>query len=234
FLFGFFVLPESLAVKHRRKMTARALNPFRSLKHVLSLPAIQVLLAVHVLTQLAGQTHPSIWTLYTQHRYGWNAASVGLSLAVVGILSAFSQGVLTGVFVKRFGERKTVLLGCLGEGLCFALFGLAFNGPMLYAVLLIASIFWSMHPALQALISRDVPDNQQGELQGSLMSLTSLTSIVNPLIMTSLFAAFSNRTSGLYLPGAPYFLGCALLLAAWLLLATSGRAPMMPKKALEG
>nr|AIA18568.1 Tetracycline_Resistance_MFS_Efflux_Pump [uncultured bacterium] len=215
FLYGAFVLPESLGTHQRRAVQWRSLNPLRSLHALSKMPAIRALVLVHVLIQLAGQTHPSIWTLYTEHRYGWSASEVGLSLAFVGVLSALSQGLLTGVIVKRFGERKVLTMGCLGEALSFTLFGLAVNGTMLYLVLLFSSVFWAAHPALQSLVSREVPPSEQGELQGSLMSLTSLMSILNPLIMTTLFAAFSVRGTGHYVPGAPYLLAGALYLAAW-------------------
>jgi DHA1 family tetracycline resistance protein-like MFS transporter len=217
FLFGLFVLPESLPLDRRRDFDVSALNPLKSLAVLAKMPAIRALVVVHFLMQLAGQTHPSIWTLYTEHRYGWTPAQVGISLGVVGFLSALSQGALTGPLVKLFGERRIMSLGSLGEAISFTLFGLAASGTMLYAVLVFSSIFWAAHPALQSLISREIPANEQGELQGALMSLTSLTSIINPLIMTSLFAATTSREAGLYLPGSPYLLAAACFFVSWLL-----------------
>jgi DHA1 family tetracycline resistance protein-like MFS transporter len=214
-LFGAFVLPESLDRSRRRQLDLRGLNPLRSLGNVIRSPAIQALVVVHVLLSLAGQTHPSIWTLYTQHRFGWSASEVGLSLAAVGVLSAFSQGFLAGKLVARFGERKILVWGALGEALSYVMFGLAVNGTMLYLALLFGSLFWASQPALQSLVSREVPPQRQGELQGSLMSLASLTSIVNPIAMTALFSLTSDRAGRIYLPGSPYLAGAALLAAAW-------------------
>ncbi len=218
FLFGFFVLPESLPREKRRPFEGKVLNPFRSLGVLARMPGVRALVTVFVLMSLAGQTHPSMWTLYTEHRYGWNASQVGISLAVVGILSAFSQGVLTGPLVRRFGERRVCTWGCIGEAIGFTLFGLATTGTMLYAVLIFSSIFWAAHPALQALITRDIPTNEQGEMQGALMSLANLTSIANPVIMTTLFAATSNPSAWTYLPGSPYLLAGGFFFVGWLVM----------------
>ena len=223
FLFGLFVLPESLPPEKRRKIRAAALNPIASLIKVLRMPAIRTLIVVYVLLHLAGQTHPSIWTLYTQHRYGWSTAEVGLSLAAVGLLSAATQAGLAGILVAKLGEARVLVYGALGEAVSFALFGLAYQGWMLYAILLFSCVFWSIQPAIQSLISREVPAHEQGELQGSLMSLASLTGIVNPLIMTWLFAATSDRSSSNYLPGSPYLLSGGLILVGWMLAARWNR-----------
>jgi DHA1 family tetracycline resistance protein-like MFS transporter len=217
FLFGLFVLPESLPAAKRRQVQITALNPLASLGRVMAMPAIRMLVIVATLLHLAGQTHPSIWTLYTQHRFGWSTSQVGLSLAAVGLLSAITQGGLTGWIVNKFGESRVLIYGALGEAVSFALFGLAYQGWMIYVVLLFSSVFWSVNPALQSLISREVPPERQGELQGTLMGLASLTGIINPIIMTTLFAATSDPGSASYLPGSPYLLAGALILVAWLL-----------------
>ncbi len=178
------------------------------------MPQISILLIVHFLIQLAGQTHPSIWTLYTEHRFGWTASQVGMSLAIVGILSAFSQGALTGPIVKRFGERKVLAFGSIGQTLGFLGFALAVSPIFFYGALVFASVFWTTQPALQSLISREVGAHRQGELQGVLMSLTSITAIINPLIMTHLFAWTSHSNQRFYLPGSPYFLAAVFLAIA--------------------
>jgi len=223
-LFGVFVLPESLPRERRRKVELGSLNPLRSFRNTFAIPGIFGLLWVHVLLQLAGQTHPSIWTLYTQHRYGWSAAQVGLSLAAVGVMSAISQGALTGVIVKRFGEAKTLVYGCLGETVAFVCFGLATAGWMLYVILVVSSLFWASQPALQSLISREAPPETQGELQGTLMSLGSLCGIVNPLVMTQLFSLTSLPEREPYIPGSPYLLASVMLAFAFILALQWSRA----------
>lgn len=210
-VYGSFVLPESLPRDRRRHVELAALNPLRSFRNTFAIRGIFGLLLVHTLLQLAGQTHPSIWTLYTQHRYGWSSAEVGLSLAAVGVMSAISQGALTGIIVKRFGEARTLVFGSLGEAMGFLCFGLASAGWMVYATLVVSSLFWAGQPALQSLISREAPPETQGELQGTLMSLSSLCGIVNPLVMTQLFSLTSNPERPPYIPGSPYLLGSVLL-----------------------
>ncbi len=201
---------------------------------ILSIPTIRPLVVVSTLMYLAGHTHPSIWTLYTEHRFGWTPAQVGMSLALVGLLQVFAQGFLTGFIVKRFGETRVFVWGVFGESLSFLGFGLATSGSMIYAVLLLSAVFWAAQPALQSLISREVPADQQGELQGTLMSLASVMAIINPLIVTSLFAATSDRTAEFYLPGSPYIFASSMLFLAWVIawrtvsktLAVSNQAPL--------
>lgn len=206
FMFGLFVLPESLSQSLRRDFSLKDLNPLKSLTVLTSMKTISLLVFAHVLLQMAGQTHPSIWAIYTESRYGWTAAEVGMSLAAVGLFSAFAQGALTGPLVKWFGERKVGLWGSFGEALGFVSYGLASTGLMVYVVLAISSVFWAAHPALQSLISREIPPEKQGELQGALMSLTSLTAVFNPLIMTKIFALTAVEGGAVYIPGAPYYL----------------------------
>jgi MFS transporter, DHA1 family, tetracycline resistance protein len=230
-LYGFFVLPESLPASQRRPFTREGLNPLRSMGKVLAMPSIRALIVVHALVSFAGQTHPSIWTLYTQHRFGWTSAEVGVSLAIVGVLSALSQGALTGWLVKTLGESRVLVFGTLGEAFGFMLFGLATTGTMLYCVLVFASAFWAAQPALQSLISRHVSSQEQGELQGTLMSIGSLTAIANPLVVTSLFSLTSDRGRSFYLPGSPYLLGSAFLFTAGIVAAiATGQAARSSSK----
>jgi len=215
FVFGMFVLPESLPPEKRRVFSWKRTNPLHSFLNVFTRKDILVLLAVNFLFQLAGQTHPSIWTLYTETRFHWSTKEVGLSLAAVGILSAISQAGFTGIVVAWLGEWKTVVLGAVGATLTYLAFGLATQGWMIYVILTISAIFWCGQPALQALLTKNTPSNEQGELQGSLVSLSSLASILNPLIVTQLFAEFQSTV-----PGAPYFFAAgasALALAIALL-----------------
>lgn len=205
FLYGLFVLPESLSPSLRRDFSFKDLNPFKSLQGILSMPAISLLVIAHIFLALAGQTHPSMWAIYTEARFGWTPAEVGLSLAAVGLFSALAQGGLTGVLAKRFGERSLSLWGSLGEAIAFAGYGLATAGWMIYPVLAVSSIFSAAQPALQSLITREVPADRQGELQGALMSLMSLMGVINPLIMTRVFALSSGKESLFTLPGLVYY-----------------------------
>jgi DHA1 family tetracycline resistance protein-like MFS transporter len=130
---------------------------------------------------------------------------------------AISQGWFTRIVIPKFGEHKTVLYCALGNVVAFALYALAYEGWMIYIVLVFSALFFVGQPALQSLATRLVPSNEQGEFQGSLVSLTSLASIINPLIVTQLFAHFTND-DGVYLPGAPYFFAALISLVAWLVI----------------
>lgn len=200
FLFGLFILPESLPKEMRRKIEIKKLNPLASVMRVFHSKTLFALLTAHFFFQLGGQTHPSIWTLYTEFKFSWTSAQVGASLALVGVLSAFSQAYLTRKLLPKLGEMRAVVIGSLGLAFAYFLFGIATEGWMMYVILGGSCVFWIVGPALQSLVSHKTPSNEQGELQGSLVSLTSLAAILNPLITTHLFAAFSATA-----PGAPYF-----------------------------
>lgn len=219
FIFGYFFVPESLKPELRRDFNFKDLNPFKSLRVLSSMSTIIMLVIAHVAIQLAGQTHPSIWAIYTETRYGWTPKEIGLSLGAVGILHIISQGILTGHFVKWFGEHRVAKWGMLGEALALAAFGLAANGTMVYVILIVSSAFGASQPVLQSLISKDISADKQGELQGALMSLMSLTAVINPLIMTRIFSFTSQHDSAIYLPGSPYFLagffGLIAFVAVW-------------------
>jgi len=217
FLFGIFVLPESFAKENRRALQLKKLNPLLTLNKIFKSPLILSFALAHFLIQLAGLTHPSIWTLYTNHRFNWNTTQVGLSLTLVGILIAISQGWFTRIVIPWLGEHKTVMYCALGNIIAFSLYACAYQGWMIYPVIIFSALFFVGQPALQSLATRLVPANEQGEFQGSLVALTSLASIINPLIVTQLFAHFTDQ-DGLYLPGAPYFFAAFISFVAWIVL----------------
>ena len=208
FLFGLFILPESLpAEKRRTHIPTHELNPFRSFRHVFRPSPTRALVIVFVLFQLAGQVYPSTWTLYTEHKFQWTAAQVGFSLAVFGILAAISQAWLSRIILPKVGEKNAVIFGAFGLTATFILLALAHSTAQIYMVVVGSGIFWISSPALQSVITAGTPSNEQGSLQGSLNGLTSLTSIVSPIVATYLFAAFSNPAHSIYFPGAPFIYG---------------------------
>ncbi len=224
FLFGLFILPESLPVEKRQKFSWAKINPLFSLMKAFANKNLFWLLIVVFFLQLAGQTHPAIWTLYTETRFGWTAAEVGFSLALVGVLSAISQGYLTGKIVPRLGEVNTVLIGIIGECVTFVLFGWANVGWMMYVALVISFIFWVTPPALQSLVTAQGNEQEQGELQGSIVSLTSLASIITPVVATQLFSIYGDKKSSIYIPGSPYyFAALACFVAGAMFLVTRNR-----------
>ncbi len=209
FLFGFFILPESLPVESRRKVSLKKLNPLSSLSKAFHLKSILGLIVVYTLIYFAGQVHPSNWTLYTQLKFGWTARDVGLSLACVGLSVAIVQGGLTRIIIPRLGEWRSVIIGAIINGFGFLGFALAGHGWVMFAVLIPSALSGIAGPALQSLISKHTPSNEQGELQGTLTSLASLTAIAGPLIYTWLFTHFTQE-SGVYFAGAAYALAACV------------------------
>lgn len=213
-LWGLFVLPESLPKDKRRHVALKKLNPLKSLYKVFVHSPVKKLIAVYGIIFLAGQSHPSIWTLYTQHKFHWTSFEVGLSLAFVGITIALAQGGLTRVIIPKIGEHRSVLIGLAFYILGFGAFAFASQGWMMYAFMALFSFSGITAPALQSEIAKHTPADEQGELQGSLMSLGSLTAIVGPLVYTSAFAMFTGPQAFFDFPGIAYFLASVFSLLA--------------------
>lgn len=217
-LYGFFVLPESLAPKYRRPFSWSRANPVGALFALRRFPSVLGLVSVYALINLALGGLISVWVLYTNYRYGWDAAEVGISLAVVGVTSAVVQGALVGPVVARLGEARTALLGLAFATLSYALYGLANQGWIVYVLIGVAAFGGLAAPAIQAVISQQVPPDEQGLLQGALAGLTNLTSVIGPPVTAGLFAYFVSPGAPFALPGAAFFL-CALLSLTALLMA---------------
>jgi DHA1 family tetracycline resistance protein-like MFS transporter len=217
-MYGYFVLPESLPPERRAKSAWHMANPMGSLRLLSSNVELAGLAAVMTLYYLAHNSLPSMWALYTEYRYAWSRRDVGLSLAVVGVCAALVSGVLVGPFVKRFGERRSVISGLLFGTIGFAGFALATRGWMLMAVIPFIALWGIAAPAMQSLMSRHVDPTGQGKLQGAINSLRAITGMAGPVLFTQIFAVAISPRYAIHLPGAPYHLA-ALLLGASLLLA---------------
>ncbi len=208
FIFGLFVLPESLPEDQRRQISWKNLNPFKSIIKILKPSSFALLVYIYFLILLAGDVHPVNWTLYTELKFNWSSWEVGLSLSFVGIMIALSQGFFTRFFIPRFGEYRSLNFGVIIFIISFALFGLATSGWMMYPIVMFFALSGVATPSLQSMISKHVPANEQGELQGSLVSLASLGAAIAPLIYTFLFVRFTDQSAPIYFPGAAY-LGAA-------------------------
>src|SRR5467141_988478 len=217
-VYGFFVLPESLPKERRSKSAWHMANPLGSLSLLRSHPELAGLSVVATLYYLAHNSLPSMWAYYTEYRYHWSRGDVGNSLALVGVCAAVVSGVLVGPFVKRFGERRSLLAGLLFGTIGFAGFGLGTPGWMMVAVIPFIALWGIAAPAVQSLMSRHVDPSSQGKLQGAINSLRAITGMAGPVLFTQVFAVAISPRYGLHLPGAPYYLA-ALLLGASLLLA---------------
>jgi len=218
-LYGFFVLPESLASKHRSTISWRKMNPLANFRRLGVYPLVAGLAVVFLFSSLAQRGLENVWVLHTGFRYGWNEQTNGLTLALVGIMAALVQGLLIRPAIVRFGERRTIALGLSVSILAFLGYGLASQGWMVPIIIVLGSLSGVALPAIQGLVAGTVLPSEQGKIQGAFTSLTSLTSIVSPLIFTAgLFSFFTSPTAPIVLPGAPFFLGAFLLLVALIIL----------------
>lgn len=210
--FGLFVLPESLPLESRRPFELKRANPLGTLLHLRRYPTVLGLAGALFLWQVGHQVLPSTWAFYTMLKFHWSEAQVGASLAFVGVVMAISTGGLTRLLVPRLGERKAALAGLLSGAAAFVGYAFATEGWMIYAWMVAWLFAGLVHPSMNAIMSRQVAANVQGELQGGVASLFSISAIVGPLLMTQVFGAFSAGTAHRHFPGAAFL--CAAALAA--------------------
>jgi len=214
FAYGVFVLPESLPAERRRAFDWKRANPLGTLLQMRKRPAVLGLLAALFLWMVAHQVMPAVWTYYTKFRFGWAEAMIGASLALAGTVMALSQAVLVRPLVKRLGERRAALLGISIAIVGYVGFATATKAWMIFAwqtTWLFAAI---VMPTTQGLLSHRVEHNAQGELQGAVASLFSLSSIVGPPLLSHLFSYFTSPSAPMQLPGAAFFASAVLALAA--------------------
>jgi DHA1 family tetracycline resistance protein-like MFS transporter len=221
FLFGWFFVPESLIPENRRKINIMKMIPGVSLVALRNYKGLLLLISAFFLANLAGQALPSTWSYYGIERYDWNPRQIGISLMVVGLLVAIVQGFLVGVLVKKFGKRKVITFGFLLWTVGMFLFSFATEPWMLYAFLIPYALGGIAGPTVQGVISNQVPDNEQGILQGSITGLVSITAILGQLIFSPVFYYFVRPEGDVYFPGAPYVLAALFLLAAFSLAFTA-------------
>jgi DHA1 family tetracycline resistance protein-like MFS transporter len=214
-LYGLFILPESLPHDRRAAFRWKSANPIGALHLLRSNRVLAGLSVVNFVAQLAHVVLPSTFVLYATYRYGWDAATVGLTLAMVGICAMAVQGVAIGPIVRRLGERRALLLG-LGCGAAgFLIFGIAPTGPLSWLGIPVMALWGVSGAALQALNTRMVTPEQQGQLQGATSSVQSVSQLLGPFLFTLTFAYFIGEEAPLKLPGAPFLLAAALLLLAY-------------------
>ncbi|HXV14202.1 MAG TPA: TCR/Tet family MFS transporter, partial [Candidatus Krumholzibacteria bacterium] len=210
--FGYFVLPESLPKERRRPFALKRANPVGALIQIRKYPVVAWLAGSVFLWQVAHQVFPSTWSFYTMYRFGWTETLVGASLACIGAIMAVSQGILSRIVVPSIGERRTALLG-LACAICAHLgFAFATRSWMAFALLGAWLFAGLVYPSLNAIMSREVPPNAQGELQGAVATLFSIALVVSPPLMTQLFGRFSGPNAPIRFPGAAF--ACAALLTS--------------------
>jgi DHA1 family tetracycline resistance protein-like MFS transporter len=213
-LYGFFILPESLPVENRRKFEWKRANPLGSLKFLRRYPGISELVISLMLVYIAAHSVQSTWSFFGIAKFGWDSKMIGISLGVVGLLVAMVQGGLIRYINPRLGNEKSVYTGLLLYAVGLVLFAFASSTWMIFVFLIPYCLGGIAGPALQSIISGHVPPNEQGELQGALTSLMSVTSMIGPPLMTGLFAFFTEKGAPVHFPGAAFMMGCLLMLTS--------------------
>ena len=211
-LYGFLILPESLPLDKRREFSWKRANPVGSLLNLKRYPVLAGLIFAMFFVYIASHAVQSTWAYFTMYRFDWGEAEVGYSLGFVGVLSALVQGLLIRWLIPKIGQNAAVYIGMILYAIGLVLFSMAGEGWMVYPYMVVYCLGGIAGPALQGIMSNQVPSNEQGELQGALTSMMSLTSIIGPPVMTSLFAFFTGPEAPIELPGAPMMLGAALVL----------------------
>jgi DHA1 family tetracycline resistance protein-like MFS transporter len=205
---GLLVLPESHRAE-KRTFELPHLNPFRSLRWMFGLRGVLPFVLVYAIICCVGQVPQSIWVLYGEHQFRWDARTVGMTFAFFGLLYAVSQAFLTGRLTARFGERRTLLIALIADNAGFLMMALATQSWMGFAICIPLAIGGIAMPALQAILSKQVDEDQQGELQGTLVAVMALATIFGPVVVTNFYAATKNDyPSPVWLVGSLVYLLC--------------------------
>ena len=212
FLYGYFVLPETLKPANRRSFDIKRANPFGAFVQLKKSKHIRTLILGMFMLYLAGQVMPAIWPFYTKFMYGWTDRQIGYSLGFVGVMVSIVQGGLIKYTQQKFGSEKAIYLGMLMYFVGLVLFAMANQAWMMYAFTFVYALGGIAPPAIQGIISGRVAANEQGELQGMTTALNSLSTILSPLIMTNLFYQFSKPDAFFYFPGAAFAAAALLIL----------------------
>lgn len=221
-VFGYFALPESLPADRRRAIDIKQASPFASLKRIASFPMLIPLLISLFITTTAQRGLEATWVLYTEFRFDWTLTQATNSLVFVGILFFIIQGFLVGPVVKKLGEWRTVIAGFFLSGIAMCLYGLADAGWMVYPVIAIYVFGNGIGgPALNAICSKTVPSDVQGQLQGTLQSINALGVIIGPFAASLVLAHVSSQSPMINLPGAWFILSAIIFAIATLLTLNS-------------
>lgn len=210
FLYGYFFIPESLKKENRRPFKWKNANPVGAFKQLAKFPHLKQLFICIFLINIAAHAVQSTWSYYTMERYHWDERMVGLSLGFIGTLLAIVQAGLLRIIIPKLGLEKSILIGSALYMIAMPLMGAAY-APWLLFVAIVPYVFAGITgTAIQSLVSNETPANEQGQIQGGLTSIISLTAIIGPPVMSWLFAHFTDKKEALYIPGAPFYLGFVL------------------------
>lgn len=216
-LYGYFILPESLPPEKRRPtpLSLSAISPWSVVKRLRRYPIIGGLALVYGLKGFAQRGLETTWVLYTAAKFDWSEWTNGLSLGWVGVSALVIQGGMVRPFVKRFGERKTVMIGIIVSSIAFAAYAFVPVGWMVPLIIPFGAMGGLTGPAIQSIVTKQAGDGEQGEIQGALTSVNSLCSVAAPLFFTAfLFTVFNRSDAPIQFPGAPLLAGSVLIFSS--------------------
>lgn len=213
-IYGYFILPETLSIENRRPFNIRRANPFGSLIQMHKYPVVFAMLAAAFLFFLGHAAFPALWTYFSTLRFDWTPRDIGLSLMAVGLASAVVQGGLTRIIVAKIGEWRAYAIGFSIAALAYIGYGFVSEVWVFYVIMAFGSLSGIGSPAMQSICSRLVPANSQGELQGAMSSLQSLSMVIGPLTLPLVFRYFTTDTAPVYLPGAAFLVAAVLTVLA--------------------
>jgi DHA1 family tetracycline resistance protein-like MFS transporter len=222
-LFGLIVMKESLPRENRRKFELWRANPVGTLVALRRYPGILMFIPVLILMRLAHDANPVIWSYYVYLKFHWTTAQLGWAMAFLGVIMAFSFGFLTRIAIPRLGEHNAAILGLMGGAVGFLGYAFATQGWMMYPWMLVWTLMALAMPSINGIISKHVPANEQGELQGALASVGGITSALAPWMLTTIFAYFTSAKTPVYFPGAAFVAAGAMLAFAAALLSRAER-----------
>jgi DHA1 family tetracycline resistance protein-like MFS transporter len=211
--YGFFILPESLPQERRKPFSLRGASIFGAIRLLRSHPELLGMAAALLVMGLAHEALPNTFVLYTDQRYGWDESRVGLVLALIGVASVLVSMLLVKPLVRRLGERRAALAGLTSGMLAFLIFAFAPAGSLFLTGIAFMALLGVANPSLQALMSRRIAPNEQGQLQGAIGSIRALTGMAGPLLFTQVFAAAVRGGESTWF-GAAFILSALLLLLA--------------------
>ena len=217
-IYGYFILPESLKPENRRKFDWRRANPVGALMNLRRFPMLIGLVAALFLVYIANFSTQGTWSYFVKERFNWTNKEIGWSLTFIGVMIALVQGGLTRIAIPKLGAKNAIYIGFMFSIICSFAYSFANQSWMMYAIMVPFSLGGLAGPAMQGIISTQVPANEQGELQGSLTSLNSIAAIIGPILMTTLFYKFTEKGAIVYFPGAPFMAAAILSLISLLLI----------------
>jgi len=223
FVYGLFALPETLTAERRRKFEWKRANPLGTLMALKRYPGVLAIAGGVFVWQLGYQVYPATWAFFAKIRFGLSELGIGETLAFTGLVMAFVQGYLTGKIVPKIGEYRAALIAMVTGCINFIAFSLITQVWMVYVIMTIGAAQALAYPSMNAIMSKQVPPNEQGELQGGVSSMMSLSTIFGPLIMTQALGRFTSPGAPFYFPGAAFALAAVLAFISLLIVLRAAR-----------